>query len=127
MTSSQASMHRPQPMQPSWRPPADVDPGRADGDALAAVDAVAAALPAGAPLVRPARLAAPVAVGHQQAVAVEQAALDARPRAHLGADLLARPAGQQVGRGREQADEEVDGALAPPVKMSRSTVGASLK
>ena len=87
---------------------ADVDPGRADDDALLAVDAVAPPRPAGTLLVRPARLPAPGAVGHGEAVLVEQAALDARPGAHRGADLLARPAGQEVGGRGEQADEAVD-------------------
>ena len=45
-------------------------------------------------LVRPARLAAVVAVGDLQRVLVQHGALDARPGAHVGADLLAHVAGE---------------------------------
>ena len=64
--------------------------------------------PAVARLVLAARLAAPLLVGDDHALLVEHGGLEARPRAHIGADLLARPAGQQVGRGRQQADAEID-------------------
>ena len=56
-----------------------------------------------------ARLAAPFLIGDDQRVFVEHRRLDARPRAHIGADLLARPAGEQIGRRGEQADEEIGG------------------
>ena len=89
------------------QPVADVDAHRADRDALVAGDAVAAAGPVRVLLERRARLAAPLLVGDDVAVLVEQRRLEARPGAHVGADLLAREAGQQVGRGGEQAEEEV--------------------
>ena len=71
---------------------ADVDSGRADIDAQAAIDAVAAAVPAVTRLVLAARLAAHLLVGNDDALLVEHRRLEARPRAHVGADLLARPA-----------------------------------
>ena len=60
-------------------------------------------------LERRARLAAPLLVGDDVAVLVEERRLEARPGAHVGAHLLARPAGEQVGRRGEQAEEEVLG------------------
>ena len=75
-------------------------------DAGIAIHAVAVAFLA--PSWLAARLAAPVAVGDDQRVLVQHGRLEARPGAHVGADLLARPAGQQIGRGGEQADEEID-------------------
>ena len=77
---------------------ADVDAHRAGGDALVAVDAMAAAFPRLALLVRAARLAAIGAIGDHQRVVVDQRRLDARPRAHIGAHLLAHVAGEPVGR-----------------------------
>ena len=41
------------------------------------------------------------------ALLVQHRGLEARPRAHVRADLLARPAGQQIGRGGEQEGEEI--------------------
>ena len=75
---------------------ADVDAHRADGDAGVAVDAVAdvEALGLRLLLVPRARLAAPVIVGDEERILVEHGALDARPRAHIGADLLAHEAGE---------------------------------
>src|SRR5262249_57895111 len=79
------------------QPVADVDSGRADRHASAAVNAVAPALPALALLVRAALLAAPGAVGDGQRLLVDHRRLEARPGARIGADLLARPAAEQVG------------------------------
>ena len=86
---------------------ADVDARRADGDAGLAVDAVAAPLPGLALLVGAARLAAIGAVAHQQRLVVDHGALDARPGAHVDADLLAGDAAEHVGRQREDAEEQV--------------------
>src|SRR5690606_26377340 len=65
---------------------ADVDSGRTDRHALAAVHAVAAAFPALPGLVLAARLATPALVRDDQRVLVEHRRLEARPRAHIGAD-----------------------------------------
>ena len=77
---------------------ADVDAGRADVDALVAVDAVARGLALrpqhGVALHRAARLAAVVAVGDVERVFVGQRGLDARPRTHVEADLFAHQAGE---------------------------------
>src|SRR5712692_5890417 len=67
---------------------ADIDPGGADGDAGAAVDAVATTCPAIVLLVLAARLAAPVAIGDGEGLLVDHRRLDTRPWAHIGADLL---------------------------------------
>ena len=87
---------------------ADVDAGRADVHALQAVDAVAGRLAVGAQLLglldRAARLAAVVAVGDVERVFVGERRLDARPRAHIEADLLAHMAGERVGGEGEDAD-----------------------
>ena len=86
-----------------------VDPRRTHGDATETVDAIAAPFPAVAGLVLAARLAAPAAIADRQSLIVEHRRLEARPRAHIGADLLARPSSQQIGRCGEQADEEISG------------------
>src|SRR5476649_280528 len=86
---------------------ANVDPRGADVDAQAAIDTVAAPVPGVARLMLAALLAAPFLVGDDDALLVEHRSLEARPRAHVGADLFARPAGQRIGRGREQADEDI--------------------
>ena len=39
---------------------------------------------------------------------IEHRALNARPRAHIDADLLAGDAAKQIGRGGEDADEAID-------------------
>ena len=90
---------------------ADIDAGRADIHALPAIDAIAggktfepklfALLDGGA------RLAAVVAIGDIQRVFVGQRGLDARPRAHIGADLLAHVAGERIGRGGQNADPDI--------------------
>ena len=81
---------------------ADIDAGRTDVHALQAIDAVAGRLAVlmqrRGLLQRGARLAAIVTIGDVERVFVGQGRLDARPRAHIDADLLAHPAGQRVGR-----------------------------
>src|SRR6185369_18062423 len=79
---------------------ADVDAGRADLHADAAVDAVAlvAALPP--------RLAARLVVGDDQRVLVEHRALETRVGAHVQADLFAHPAGVAVGGKAVERDPE---------------------
>ena len=72
-----------------------------------AVDAISLALPTLAGFVRPARLATPGAIGDQQRIVIEHRALNARPRAHIDADLLARDAAEQIGRDGEDADETI--------------------
>ena len=67
----------------------DVDAHGARRDALVAIDAVAAPFPTFAALVRAARFAAVLAVGDDGGILVHHRALDTRPRAHIGADLLA--------------------------------------
>lgn len=93
------------------QPVPDVDAGRADRDALEAVDAVAGRFVGGAGalglLDRHARLAAVVAVGDVERPFVGERGLDARPRAHVGADLLAGEAGEQIGRAGQDADPHV--------------------
>src|SRR5262249_13714517 len=91
------------------QPVAYVDAGRTDGNAGMAIDAVAAPFPALPLLVRAALLAAPVAIADGQRLLIDHRRLEARPGAHIGADLLARPAGQHVGRRSKEADERIDG------------------
>ena len=57
--------------------------------------------------VRAARLAAVLVIGDDQRLFVQQAALDARPGAHVGADLLAGQAAQQVGGEGQGRDGDV--------------------
>ena len=90
---------------------ANVDAGRADGDALHAVDAIARGLSMRmrfrGVLHRHARLAAIAAIGDVERVGVGQRRLDAGPRAHVEANLLAHVAGERIGRERENADPEI--------------------
>ena len=88
---------------------ADVDPGRAHLPAQAAVDAMAAVLEGLVVLGGAPRLPAPFLVGDDQRVLVEHGALKTRPRAHVDAQLFARPAGEYVSGGAEQESEAVDG------------------
>jgi len=92
---------------------ADVDADRTDRDALHAVDAVARRLACGARargvLDRQARLAAVAAVGDVERVDVGQRRLDARPRAHVEAHLLAHVAGEIIGGEGEDADPHIGG------------------
>ena len=92
---------------------ADVDPGRADRDALMAVDAVAGRQmrrvgPIGV-FQRHPRFAAIAPVGHVERLGVGQRGLDARPRAHIEADLLAHMAGEIIGGEGEDADPDISG------------------
>ena len=93
---------------------ADVDAGRADLHADAAVDAVAepAAFAVRLAAARAARLAARRVVGDDQRVAVEHHRLEARVRAHVLADLLAHPAGVAVGR--EAVEQHPERLPTPP-------------
>ena len=75
--------------------------------ALPAIDAVSPTLPRLPCLMRAARLAAPCPIGNQERVAIDHAALDARPWAHIDADLLAGDATQHIGGGGEDADEDI--------------------
>mmetsp|Transcript_61804 Transcript_61804/g.146224 ORF Transcript_61804/g.146224 Transcript_61804/m.146224 type:complete len:709 (-) Transcript_61804:2222-4348(-) len=97
---------------------ADVDAGRADLHAQAAVDAVAQRMAAGLTLpaalgVVAARLATAGVVADDQRVAVEHRALEARIGAHVFADLLAHIAGVAIGgKAVEQHPEALPGAQA---------------
>src|SRR5690606_23418413 len=86
----------------------DVDAGRTDLHADAAVDAVALAHRArvDALLARSARLAALLVIGDDQGVRVEHHRLEAGVRAHVRAHLLAHDAGEQVGECRVEQDPE---------------------
>ena len=90
---------------------ADVDAGRAHGDALIAIDAVADRFAERAQLVRllqrRARFTAIVFVGDVERPFVGERGLDARPRAHVDADLLAHESGEHIGRGRQDRDPDV--------------------
>ena len=90
---------------------ADIDAGRADMHALQAIDAIAGRLAARTQLLgflrRAARLAAVVAIGDVERVFIGQRRLDARPRAHIEADLLAHVAGERIRRDGENADQDV--------------------
>ena len=72
-----------------------------DGDALAAVDAIAGWKPLLAqrlvPLQRPARFAAIEAIGDIERVFIGERGLDAGPRTHVGADLLTHESGERIG------------------------------
>ncbi|MPN36028.1 hypothetical protein SDC9_183533 [bioreactor metagenome] len=76
---------------------ADVNAGRANHDALPAVDAVAKLAGVGAFLAQPARLAAIRVVGDDQRVRVEHHALEACVGAHVLAHLFAHEAGKEEG------------------------------
>jgi len=89
------------------RPVADIDPRRTYGHALAAVDTVPAPLPGLTRLMGTMRLATPGAIGNQQRIPIEHGALDARPRAHVGAHLLAHEAREGERGGGEDADGDV--------------------
>ena len=96
---------------------ADVDSSGTDGDALVAVDAVAGGLPMrmrlGGVLHRHARLAAIEAIGDVERVVVGQRRLNARPRAHVEADLLAHMAGERIGGEGEDACPEIGDERRP--------------
>ena len=90
---------------------ADVDAGRAHGDALVTIDAVAGRQALVAQLLgllhRGARLAAVIAIGDVERPFVGQRRLDARPRAHVDAYLLAHEAGERVGGEGEHPDPQI--------------------
>ena len=107
---------------------ADIDAGRTDGDALIAVDAVAGLLAERAQIVRlldrGARLAAVIFVGDVERPFVGQRRLDARPRAHVDADLLAHVAGQHIGRGGQDPDPDIGQQPAPGTSQAASPASA---
>src|SRR6185312_13057488 len=90
---------------------ADIDSGRTNGDALIAIDAVAGDFSERAQFVRllqgGALFTAVVFVGDVERPLVGQRRLDARPRAHVDADLLAHVAGQHIRRGRQDPDPDI--------------------
>src|SRR6185503_16833952 len=88
---------------------ADIDPGRTHANAEAAIDAVPLPWRSLTGLRVRTRLAPPFFIRHQQRMLVEHGRLEPRPRAPIDANLLARPAGQNIGRGSEEADETIDG------------------
>ena len=93
-------MHRPQLMHSSWMPSRMSMPvGQAVTQAPQSTQSPAARAVGDALAARP-RFAAPRLVGDGEALVVQHRRLEARPGAHIGADLLARPAGQQIGRER---------------------------
>src|SRR3546814_970626 len=78
---------------------ADVDAGRADRDALVAIDAVAEGVGILLGLLdAAARLAAPALVGHEKRFFVHHRGLDARPGTHIDAHLLAQETAKNKGR-----------------------------
>src|ERR1019366_1707084 len=84
----------------------NIDPGRTGGDTSAAIDAIGAG--AREPLALRPRLPAPRLIGDGEALLIQHRRLETRPGAHVGADLLARPAGQKIGRRGEQSGEQID-------------------
>ena len=90
---------------------ADVDAHGTDHDARLAVDAIAACRPVDEtvwPLAcRAARLAAFWPIADEERVTVCHRALDARPGAHVDADLLARDTAEQIGRRCEDAEKQI--------------------
>ena len=95
---------------------ANVDAHRADHDTLLAIDTVAPALPGLALLVGAARLAPVGPVGDLQGMFVEHGSLNARPRAHIGADLLAHRSGQRIGGEGQNRDRQIGGDGGRPGK-----------
>src|SRR5439155_27074177 len=90
---------------------ANINPGRANMNALVAVDAVAGRLSLLAQrlafLDRRSRLAAIIAVGDIERMLIGQRRLDARPRAHVETDLLAHMARERIGRERQDPDPQI--------------------
>ncbi len=97
---------------------ADVDAHRADCDAGVAVDAIANWQSGGRSLlgVAAAWLAAPVIVGHGERVLVEHRGLNARPGAHIGANLLSHEAAKNIGRDGQDRDGDVGDRSSRAVK-----------
>ena len=110
---------------------ANVDAGRAGRDALMAVDAVAGRLARrlrlGGFLQGHPRFAAVAAVADVERVDIRQRRLDARPRAHVEADLLAHEAREIIGGEGEDADPGVGGDRGLQGRQLRTRVGASEK
>ena len=115
-------MHSPHWMHPRFRPIADIDTRRTDIDALIAIDAVAGGLAARPQscvlLERSAWLAPVVAIGDVEGVLVGERRLNARPRAHVKANLLAHVPGKRVGRECQNGD--------PAIGDQRSLKGCEL-
>jgi hypothetical protein len=57
---------------------------------------------------------------------VEHRGLDARPGAHIGADLLAHQAAENIGRGGQDRDGDIGDRVRAVTKLA-SSVGASAK
>ncbi|OIQ70794.1 hypothetical protein GALL_475890 [mine drainage metagenome] len=89
----------------------DVYPGRADGHALIAVDAIAGGLAKRPQLARLLQrrtlFAAIVLVGDVERPLIGEGCLDARPRAHVDADLLPHEACEQIGGRRQYRDPDI--------------------
>ena len=101
-------MHSPQLMHSSWMPSRiSIPVGQAVTHAPQSTQSPAGGSPFMALAADP-RFAAPRLIGDGEALVVQHRRLEARPRAHIGADLLARPPGQQISREREQSGEEID-------------------
>src|SRR5262249_47780143 len=96
---------------------ADVDPSWADRNALITIDAVADGLALGAQFLRlfqrGAFLTAVVAIGDVERPFIGQRRLDARPRAHVDADLLAHPPRKHVGGRGQDADPDIGNHRRP--------------
>ena len=90
---------------------ADIDPGWADGDALIAINAVADRLTKRPQFVRflqrGALFTAVVFVSDVERPFIGERCLNARPRAHVNADLLAHEAGEHIGRRRQNRDPNI--------------------
>src|SRR5205085_5372514 len=90
---------------------ADVNASRADGDTLIAIDAVADRLSTRSQFVRLLQrgplFTALVLVGDVKRPFVSQCGLDARPRAHVHANLLAHETGEHISRRREDRDPDI--------------------
>ena len=106
---------------------ADIITGRADRDALVAVDAIAKVIGGLFGLFdRAARFAAPVLVGHDQALFIEHRGLDARPRAHVDADLLAHEPAENERRRSQHGDRRIGhrgGLSGPEINRQRRRIG----
>ena len=85
---------------------ADVDAHRTDGDASVAIDAVADRLAGGCGLfgVLCTRFSAPVVIGYNQRIVVQHGRLNARPRAHVDADLFPHQPAEDIGGGSQDTD-----------------------
>ena len=127
MISSQASMHSAHWMHSSCEPSRMSMPvGQTATHACSRCSRRGPPRPGRSCAGRAARRAS--AIGDEQRIAVEHRALDARPGAHVGADLLAGDAAEHIGGGGEDAEEEIgDGRRRRRSTSSRASVGASAK